>query len=325
VHHFLVHICTLDNSTDNLVNKYKNPTICSSPLGAINQGCSGLAYAWAVGGGPLVIPPEAGLRMGKQPGAIKYLVLEIHYNNPDVIQGATDASGVILTYTPEIRKYDSATIVFGDILVSEYPIPGQSDGYKVEANCPSECTSRWSNDIIVFADFLHMHEHGKSMWSTQWRDGNRLPGFVNRIEYWDFNFQQITPVQHVIKRGDRINTHCTYNTMDIPKTKSVRFGSASSDEMCMEFVSYYPKLTMPGKGDIYGFCGKLRGVASYRPDTGLSWDFSTGEFATVCGNLKGLETMLWNNNKTVSNPTIADPPGEEARQFGVPPATCNVK
>lgn len=66
--------------------------------------------------------------------------------------------------------------------------------------------------------------------------------------------------------GDSINTHCVYDTSLLNRT--VNFGPASSDEMCIEFVAYYPRLTQTrnGKETLYSVCGKLRG----RYDTGLN-------------------------------------------------------
>jgi hypothetical protein len=79
------------------------PTVCPSPLGNLDQGCAGIVCceneffsllltlfqlsAWAMGGGSTVTPPDVGFSMGAKDNAIKYLILEVHYNNPDGVGG----------------------------------------------------------------------------------------------------------------------------------------------------------------------------------------------------------------------------------------------
>ncbi len=67
----------------------------SSPLG--RSPCGSLAFAWAMGGGPIVLPASAGLRLDVN--ALRWLVLEIHYDNPGHVAGIVDNSGVRLHLT----------------------------------------------------------------------------------------------------------------------------------------------------------------------------------------------------------------------------------
>jgi hypothetical protein len=52
---------------------------------------------------------------------------------------------------------------------------------------------------------------------------------MNRIEYFDFGFQSFVPVTKVIKPGDRIQTHCVWDTTS--RTNTTYFGQPSNWEM----------------------------------------------------------------------------------------------
>ena len=143
----------------------------------------GLIHAWAVGGPALIIPEVAGFPMGPGPGRAKHVVIEIHFDNPNLVAGVNDATGIRLNYTTNIRQYDAAVMTLGDPLVTFEDIPPGQERVHYEGECPSECTSEWNDTIIVFADFLHMHEKGAMIWSNHWR-GEEFLGEILNIEYW---------------------------------------------------------------------------------------------------------------------------------------------
>lgn len=58
-------------------------------------------YAWAVGSNALYLPEEAGFRIGIN--GIRYIILEVHYDNPLGTQGIVDSSGVEITMTKKLR------------------------------------------------------------------------------------------------------------------------------------------------------------------------------------------------------------------------------
>jgi len=272
-----------------------------------------LSYGWAVGGNPLILPQEAGIRMGASRNAVKYFILEIHYDNPNREAGHVDQSGVKIYFTRNLRQYDAGTLMLGNIDTREGPIPPRLPFFHVESSCPSECTQKWPHSINVFADFQHMHNVGKMIWSTVHRDGERLPGFMSRIEYWEFNFQDNIRLQRTLNPGDRINTICIYDTTS--RTTPTNFGSATTDAMCLEFLSYYPLLEVEGR--VWSECGKARGQYYQYPD-GRIVLVDNNKFRTGCGR----DTLWDNNNLTVINPEFPDAPGDEIRTFGVVPPVC---
>jgi len=252
----------------------------------LNSSCSSVLWAWAPGVDPFELPREAGYRMG--PGGYNGFMMQIHYNNPTATAGVIDNSGIKVYYTSVIRQYDAGVLELGDPLVTQkIPIPQGTGVSFYEYNCPSECTASFPQPLIVFADFLHMHQIGEMMWSTHWRNGSEI-GYLNRIEYWDFAFQQTTTKNVTILPGDRINTHCKYDQN--PLTQTV-FSIASQDEMCLEYVYYYPKLS-----------------GSY-----CSFISQSGKNITVCEN-----AGLYIEGVLATNPTVVDPPGGEIKTFGAP-------
>lgn len=62
----------------------------------------------------------------------------------------------------------------GDPLLGFWNIPPAYEAIEYEANCPSECTQQWNQEIYVIGDSLHMHAAGTQMWSTHWRDGQMI-------------------------------------------------------------------------------------------------------------------------------------------------------
>jgi len=274
-HHAILHVCTGNDYWD----KHDPPQICASdvdqggegasPLGALNSGCSSLMWSWAVGGGAFILPDAAGFRVGD--GEVSHLILEVHYDNPDHDVGIVDNFGFSAYYLDEanMRPHDAGGLTLGDpalrLRVRDYQLPnelswlpipselkwpyesgplspGRSEIHR-QATCPGSCTSSALEEpITVFASNLHMHYAGKKMYSELIRDGESQG--VNpsmRIDYFDNGFQQLLEIEageFVINPGDEIQTHCWYDTSK--RTKEVDFGFGTKDEMCMNFLFYYP-------------------------------------------------------------------------------------
>jgi len=240
----------------------------------------------------MIVPLVAGFRFG--PNGYKSIYINVHYDNPAHIAGLVDNSGVRVYYTPNLRQYDAGVLELGDVSVTQpRQIPIGTNTVEYEYNCPSECTRNFTDSLTIFADFLHMHMVGTQMWSTVWR-GNQALGELNRVEYWDFNFQQNTLINNLVLRpGDRINTHCIYQQNP---TAAVNFAIASSDEMCVEFIYYYPKQN----GGVSCGYGYFPGNAQL-----------AAQNYTSC-----LGLPLRQGTTFINNPTLTDPKGGEVRRFG---------
>jgi len=300
----IIHGCH-NNTNTSYVNLYRNAGVCVSPIGTSTANCVTIGFIWAVGSGPLEMPPGVGVRIGTQtPYAFSQIVIEFHYTNPNYISGVVDNSGVRITMTPTPRSIDSGVLTLGDPVVTFGTIAPGLSAYSVEASCPSSCTSKWTNPIHVFGDLLHMHAAGTRMITNQFSSAGTMLRTTNRVEYYSYAFQQLTPVNFTVNPGDRFNTHCTYNT--VGRTNTTKFGTGSLDEMCMDFLFYYPILYLPSTNATMTMCGHVR--------AGLAGDI------TVCGNAN-LQTSIL----AVANPSPIDPLTQYPVFFGnVTAPVCTV-
>jgi len=215
-------------------------------------------YGWAMGGGPIVNPPEAGLRIGWSEDAFQYVVMELHYDNPKGKFGVVDNTGFKIHYTSKLRKYDAASMTLGDPMLQMGSIPARREAFALESSCPSQCTQDWPHDIHIFTSSAHMHQIGSMQWTTHYR-GDEYLGMTNRVEYFQFDFQQQTWIDVIVKPGDRLNTHCVYDSRE--RTEVTRMGMGSQSEMCMDFIAYYPKIK--DRKDDYTYCGYFSGGSSF--------------------------------------------------------------
>lgn len=210
-------------------------------------------YAWAPGVPPLQLPEETGLRVGgdESVGSFQSFRLEVHYDNPDGIGGIQDSSGVRMYYSAALRDTDAGIIIVGDGMVL---LKGETVGDGLSQHdflCPSTCsTEKFGTDgVKIFFSALHMHQSGVSIVLTQIRDDKAIQKFS--ADYYDFDQAGIymAPLPAggmTLESGDALKLTCYYNS-----NADEVFGFASSDEMCMGFLYYYPLAP-----DLYlGYCG----------------------------------------------------------------------
>lgn len=259
VHHLLVHACQDD---EYFRSHLDSPGFCggglvgSSPLA---QKCSSLLYAWAVGGQPVLLPAEAGVRVGNLTN--KRLIIEIHYNNPGLDVGERDSTKVRMIMSKTLREHDAGVLVVGDPGLGMDDLkPGQEIVHRA-AECSKECTSRAipaGENVTVFAGFPHMHSFGKQIWTNVYNSDLVYKTSITETDFWNFEFQSTFPITPnvVIESGDILFTHCRYDTRRV--SQPVEFGEASLEEMCMDFLYVYPMRTLDGEP--WTMCGMGLGV-----------------------------------------------------------------
>jgi hypothetical protein len=246
-----------------------------------------ILWAWAPGMDPMITPNQTGFTFG--PSQYRSLRLEIHYDNPANDVNQTDSSGVRLYFEDTLRPIENGVLLLGDPTTSNSnPIESGEGTKEIEYDCPSACTSTFKNSLNVWGNFLHMHQIGTQIWGRQWRNGSLIRE-TNRIDFWDFGLQQMTPKDHTIEPGDRMSTHCVYQR----QSSDVPFGLGSDQEMCVQFVYYHPKVA-PGAG-VCGFISK-----PILPSN-----------ATFC-----IEMPVMNGTRLQTNPTQLDPVGGDLIEFG---------
>jgi dopamine beta-monooxygenase len=193
-----------------------------------------IIWAWAPGMPAQYLPPDAGFLTGHT-GDTANFVLQVHYNNP-LLQDFTDTDGINVIATPTLREFRAGVFSQGDIGPISIP-PGQA-AYDHVASCSeAETMALLTEPVNVFASFLHAHEIGSAIHSEVFRNGESV-GVIADETPFDFNSQKFLPADIQIEPGDRIDTTCTYDSTD--RTSTTNGGPASDEEMCINFMMYYP-------------------------------------------------------------------------------------
>lgn len=213
-----------------------------------SQNCGGdfedtfdLAYVWAKGVTPLALPDYLGAPFGGIDGFQSYR-LEIHYNNPDGVQGVLDSSGVRFYYTTQPREFELGVLQLGDPSVSLMGVPLGNGLSSHSFSCSRDCSSAalQGEPVTVLREYLHMHRSGTRMVNQQIRDGQVIR--AGAVDFFNFDQQGNQPVQQEpfqVLPGDSFNTVCYYRSQD-----DETFGLSSQQEICIAFVYYFPRKSL---------------------------------------------------------------------------------
>lgn len=249
-HHAILHIC----ENNSYFNDHKTPKLCTdgSPLASENSGCASLMWSWASGMNMFVLPEEAGFLVGSSEAATSHVILEIHYDNPQKEYGKQDNSGFEVLYVDTLRTHNAAGMTLGDAtLRMKYSVtqpyisgnlPVSQSKIHRQSTCPSECTQKFSESITVFGSFLHTHNFGQKIYTELYDNESSTDAVItNRIDFFDNGFQAFQEnTEYIIHPGQELQTHCFYNTNGLSSGPDVEFGAGTADEMCMDFIFYYP-------------------------------------------------------------------------------------
>merc|ERR1719197_1087942 len=205
------------------------------------------------------LPADVGMSFNR----FKSFRIQVHYDNPNLEANLKDNSGVRMWLDSGARLHEAGTIQLGDPGVKmtkeanlEIP-PGKSYW---EFKCPSTITQHW-HEITVFGQILHMHENGDQMY-LEIKDSSGVVRRPNAVEYFDFGWQDPTlnqPFQ--IKPGDELTTRCYYNNKN---SGNVKFGLGSDEEMCIDFIFYYPYNSSNANLRATQYCGALNLGGSFQ-------------------------------------------------------------
>uniref|UniRef100_A0A668A0Y1 Monooxygenase, DBH-like 1, like n=1 Tax=Myripristis murdjan TaxID=586833 RepID=A0A668A0Y1_9TELE len=239
-HHDIVHHMLLYGCPSFVNETYNGPCY----RGDTGDHCFRVVAAWAVGGGVYEFPENAGIPVGGESGDTFYR-LEIHYNNPAREEGRRDSSGLRLYYTAQLRQHDASVLTTGLLLQGnlDYSIPANATQFHTYGMCNTSLFSKLEDapvpDLHVFALELHTHLAGRKVRVGHFRNGTQID-FLALNENYNFEMQQITNLGNIktIKQGDNIVVECTYNTVN--RTGDTKMGLATTDEMCLAFLFYYP-------------------------------------------------------------------------------------
>ncbi|CAH1367674.1 tyramine beta-hydroxylase [Tenebrio molitor] len=204
------------------------------------QVCKRVLAAWAMGAPPFTYPEEAGLPLG---GADfnPYVMLEVHYNNPELKSGFVDSSGIRFYVSPRLKQMDAGVIELGLEYTDKMAIPPGQESFQLTGYCVSECTavSLPPEGITIFGSQLHTHLAGIKVHTRHVRDGIEMME-LNRDDHYSTHFQEIRKLKKPVKvlPGDALITQCDYNTEE--RENVTLGGFAITDEMCVNYVHYFP-------------------------------------------------------------------------------------
>lgn len=75
-----------------------------------------------MGADAFVYPEDAGLSIGGT-NFNRYVMLEVHYNNPELQENVIDSSGIQFYLTKSLRKYDAGVMELGLEYTDKMGIP----------------------------------------------------------------------------------------------------------------------------------------------------------------------------------------------------------
>ncbi|KAK4316862.1 hypothetical protein Pmani_012019 [Petrolisthes manimaculis] len=181
--------------------------------------CTNPIIAWAVGSEGGGEGGGEGGEGGEGGNGASFFMMEIHYDNPNLNTGES---------------------------VSPHLIIPPSSTFHTTAYCPGSCTEENfpQGGLHIFQGLLHSHLLGTSLSLRQVREGVELPPILQDNNY-DFNFQQsrVLKKEVTILPGDSLITQCVFTS----ERKEPAFGGLrTQDEMCLAYLSYYPKIKMGG-------------------------------------------------------------------------------
>jgi hypothetical protein len=227
----IVHHVLLFQSDQSMSN---DPVVCDASTSASWKLISG----WAPGGGNLELPREAGFPIE----GTTHWVLQVHYNNTRNLSGQSDNSGFQVCETEQLRPNDAGVLAFGAM---EFNIPPRVSSFSVQ--CDYTLDDRYQG-VKFFSAAPHMHKLGRSIGTQLLRGGNGTPETV--FEQNPFNFENQANFKlddKAVSPGDVMRTRCNWAN---PTDQEVSFGEKTSDEMCFNFLAYYPAIPDSSLGPI---------------------------------------------------------------------------
>ncbi|MFO0737267.1 MAG: hypothetical protein U0270_15360 [Labilithrix sp.] len=233
-----------------------------------------LVTGWAPGSNAYELPAEAGIPIN--PGTTHYAV-QLHYNNASNLADQEDNSGFDVCSTEDLRPFDAGVLAFGSVKIN---LPPRSQ--KTVVSCDYEFDERFDG-VTFFGVSPHMHKAGLSIgtWLLKGGTGPEEDIFVQ--DRFDFENQAQSKIRTTVKKGDVFRSTCTFTN---PTDQTIQFGENTADEMCFNFMSYYPAVP-----DERGLLGQPLGRRL--PGGGFNWITPSVEGCGLSlGELKDLHDKL---------------------------------
>ncbi|CAG0895154.1 unnamed protein product [Darwinula stevensoni] len=276
VHHLVVSLCKTNESDaerfEQFLRDHPRGASCHRPeVDLLVGNCQGVLMGWAVGGVVTFLflarlrfqwstlhrvlssidrlavganfPKQAGYPLRPASEGPTYYRMQMHYDNPQLVDGIRDGSGLTVYYTSRLRAYDMGTIVFGHEVIYTQLVPHGLSHFMTVGHCSAECTKKFlpPEGIRIFAGLLHSHLLGRKMKARVFRDGKELP-WILHDDHYDFDYQQsrILREEFNLLPGDHVTVECELDSS--ARDNATLGGLTTHDEMCEFFVTYYPRV-----------------------------------------------------------------------------------
>ena len=114
LHHFILRSCGVASSPLPMIpsqqfddsDLYHGKVI--SDCTNMPPGCQGGLGGWAVGSKGVTYPEDVGVSIGEE----RWVVLQTHYYNPNMVEGVYDSSGLRAYVTQDLRPIEAGTMAF---------------------------------------------------------------------------------------------------------------------------------------------------------------------------------------------------------------------
>ncbi|KAI8510790.1 hypothetical protein Bbelb_117060 [Branchiostoma belcheri] len=311
VHHLIIYTCTRNRSVTFLPQEHPGHECRTPNMPRDWYLCLGgsMLAAWGIGAEPMTYPAHVGYPIGDADGS-RYVLLEQHYDNPQLVSGIRDSSGLRLTVTPELRDNDLGVFEVGmppikhhvipphaeefksagfcnpnclnaflKMLLggpnSRHIIPPRDEGFKSAGFCNTNCLNAFLEElgepIHIIGLELHSHLLAVKMSARLIHNGKEIE--IARDDNYDFNLQffRMLKEEVTVYPGDTLVTECTFRS-----THKDKGGPGTPNEMCQSYIIYYPQFNLT-------FCESLPNLfdtthfAGVQSDFSTSSDFSSGE------------------------------------------------
>jgi hypothetical protein len=213
-------------------------TNANKPNGQVDRNVLGTTFGtgakllagWAVGGCGQEMPDQMGFEL-PNPGQ-GMLMNQWHlFNSTGSPQ--EDGSTVQICVAPAGSRENVGGITFLGTENFNGPV-GMAPG---EQSFTSECTNNSGQDVTVVGWNPHMHTIGNNMKTDIRRVDGSLEEVFNRPFQFDYQVSYAQDPLLIVKPGETLVTTCSFLN---DTGGNVPFGQSTNQEMCYQFVSYYP-------------------------------------------------------------------------------------
>ncbi|CAG9997271.1 unnamed protein product [Clonostachys byssicola] len=235
LHHLVLYACY--GITDQDKEMVGKDAVCSDDF---SNPCNGFVTEWSPGMSGRTFEPGYGKPFGED--YYEYVMLETHYNNPDLIDGQKDAASFSFIYTDQPVKTEVGSLTLGDV-GNRFTLEPGKELVAVSRVCTPECTGNWPEEgITAFSVFHHMHYRGRNARVQIIRDGKEIAP-LSELRHFDYGYQFSKGLNQIkLLPGDMLITTCEFETTG--DTEPVKGGLSSQQEMCFSWVDYYPANTI---------------------------------------------------------------------------------